>query len=359
MWFFVRRQSIQQQFVLSLSLVAAVVLLGLALHGVVGYRVVAFMLLFTVSILALFLDILPVIVAALLSALLWDFLFIPPRFTFTVGSTEDRLLLLTYFVVVLIHAVLTYKIRQVEKVVRKKEEKAREVKFYNALFNSLSHELRTPITTIIAATDNLLTESDKLSHENQKDLLREVTIASTRLNRQVENLLSMSRLESGTLKLKLDWCDVRELVYTTLKQFDAAQHTHRISVFVPDNLPLFKLDFGLMEQVLYNLIGNALQHTPAGTDVIIKADCVDDKLLLSVSDNGSGFPHAEIGKVFDKFYRVSGSRVGGTGLGLSIARGFVEAHHGTISLRNLPLSGAEFSVEIPTDITYLNRLRNE
>ncbi len=337
----------------------SVTLLGLVLHDFVGYRVVAFMLLVAVSILALFLDIMPVLLAALLSALLWDLLFIPPRFTFTVGTTEDQLLLLTYFVVALIHAVLTYKIRQIEKDMRRKEEKAREVHFYNTLFNSLSHELRTPITTIMAATDNLQADSEKLSAHDKMELLNEITIAATRLNRQVENLLSMSRLESGIIQIKKDWCDVKELIYTTLKQFEPVINNYRLTIFVPDHLPLFKLDFGLMEQVLHNLISNELQHTPEGTDIIIKADCLDDKLVMTISDSGKGFPEKDIARVFDKFYRVQGSKSGGTGLGLSIARGFVEAHQGKISLRNLPLSGAEFTIEIPTEITYLNRLKNE
>jgi two-component system sensor histidine kinase KdpD len=264
-----------------------------------------------------------------------------------------------YFIIAMIHAVLTYKIRQIERAMHKKEEKAREVHFYNTLFNSLSHELRTPITTIMAATDNLQVDSDKLSSKDKSELLNEITIASTRLNRQVENLLSMSRLESGIIQVKKDWCDVKELIYTTLKQFEPTIGKYRVSIFVPDNLPLFKLDFGLIDQVLHNLISNAIHHTPEGTDIIIKADCIEDKLLMTISDNGKGFPEKDINKVFDKFYRVQGSKSGGTGLGLSIARGFVEAHHGTISLRNLPLSGAEFTIEIPTEITYVNRLKNE
>ncbi|HOX83869.1 MAG TPA: ATP-binding protein [Chryseolinea sp.] len=349
----------KNQYLLSVGLVLCVTGLGLALHGLVGYRVVAFMLLVTVSILAMFLDIVPVILAAFLSALFWDLLFIPPRFTFTVGTVEDRWLLLMYFVIALIHAVLTFKIRQMESEVRTKEEKARAIKFYNTVFNSLSHELRTPITTVIGATDNLLSDNAKISEADKRELLSEISIAAMRLNRQVENLLSMSRLESGVIQVKKDWVDVRELIYTTLKEFESNTTKYRVNISAPDTLPLFKLDFGLMEQVLHNLISNAIQHTAEGTDITIHADVLDEKLFLTVSDTGKGFPEAEKDKVFDKFYRVTGSRAGGTGLGLSIVRGFVEAHHGTISLRNLPLSGAEFAIEIPTETTYVNRLKNE
>jgi two-component system sensor histidine kinase KdpD len=348
----------KRQYLLSVIAVLLVALLGLGLQEFVGYRVVAFLLLVTVSILAMFLDIVPVILAAALSALLWDFLFIPPRFTISVGTTEDALLLLMYFVIAFIHAVLTNRIRQVQREVRKREEKANAIKFYNTLLNSLSHELRTPITTILGATDNLL-NAEMLTEKDKRELLSEVAIASTRLNEQVENLLSMSRLESGIFQIKKDWCDVKELIYTTLQRFEPAIGSYRVSVFISDNLPLFRLDYGLMEQVLRNLIGNAVQHTDEGTDIIIKAECVDEKLLLTLSDSGKGFPEKEIGKVFDKFYRVQGSRPGGTGLGLSIVRGFVEAHRGTVTLSNLPLQGAMFTIEIPTEVSYINKLKNE
>lgn len=346
------------QYLISILAVLSVVALGLALHNLIGYRVVAFLLLVAVSILALFLEIIPVLIAAVLSALLWDLLFIPPRFTFAIGTTEDRFLLLMYFIIALIHAVLTYKIKQVQKEVRLREEKSKAIKFYNTLLNSLSHELRTPITTIIGATDNLM-NAEKLSEKDKTELLSEISIASLRLNQQVENLLSMSRLESGIFQIKKDWCDVGELVYTTLQRFEPAISNYKVSVFIPDNLPLFKLDYGLMEQVLHNLISNALQHNVEGTDIVINVDCIDEKLLITISDSGKGFPEKEIHKVFDKFYRIQGSRPGGTGLGLSIVRGFVEAHQGTVTLSNLPLRGALFTIEIPTEVSYINRLKNE
>lgn len=351
--------STRTQYLLTVVVIGGMVLLSLGIYSFVGYKVIALLLLLAVSVLAIFLDIIPVLVAAFLSALLWNLLFIPPRFTLAVGDAEDRLLLLMYFVIALINAVLTYKIRQIQKEMRKKEEKANAVKFYNTLFNSLSHELRTPITTIIGATDNLQAVNSRLSDSDKKELISEISQAGIRLNQQVENLLSMSRLESGFLQIKKDWCDVRELIYNTIQQLDAALVKYKVAVFIPENLPLFKLDFGLMEQVLYNLISNAAIHTPEDSTITIQANSVNDKLILTVADNGSGFPQAEIDKVFDKFYRVQGTKTGGTGLGLSIARGFVEAHNGTIMLRNLPVCGAEFIIEIATETSYLTGLKNE
>jgi two-component system sensor histidine kinase KdpD len=343
----------------SIALIGVVTLVGLGLHDLVGYRVVAFMLLVSVSILALLYDIIPVIAAAIGSALIWDLLFIPPRFTFTIASTEDQLLLLTYFVVAIIHAVLTMKIRREQKLAREKEAKASQLKFYNALLNSLSHELRTPITTILGATDNLLANKSSTSDKDKEELLQGISTAALRLNQQVENLLSMSRLESGVFKIKPDWVDVRELIYTTVQRLEPGISKYRLSIFIPETMPLVKLDVGIMEQVLYNLLNNILQHTPEGTDIIVNANYDDNELMLSISDTGKGFPEAEIHRVFDKFYRVNGSKPGGTGLGLSIVKGFVEAHHGTVTLRNLPLSGAEFTITIPSEASYLSGLKNE
>ncbi len=337
----------------------AVALIGLSAYGIVGYRVVAFMLLVTVSILAMFQDIVPVLVAALLSALIWDFFFIPPRFTLTVGTTEDQLLLLMYFIVAMINAVLTNKIRQMEKEVKATDEKEKSVRFYNTLFNSLSHELRTPITTIIGCVDNLQANSPRLSEQHKAELLSEISVASIRLNHQVENLLNMSRLEAGVLRIKKDWCDINDLVHKTLQRLESTLQKYRVSVQIPENLPLFKLDFGLMEQVLYNLIINVTQHTPEDTLITIQADCIRDRLVMIISDNGYGFPEDEIDKVFDKFYRIKGSTPGGTGLGLSIVKGFVEAHNGTVRLDNLPVRGSRFTIEILTEKSYVNRLKDE
>ncbi len=356
-WFF--NIPAKKQYLVSVVSVAGVALLLFPLTELIGYRVVGFVMLVTVSLLALFLTILPVLCAATLSAILWDVLFIPPRFEFTVGATEDQLLLLTYFVVVLVHAVLTFKIRTMQQEMMKRDERARDLKFYNTLLNSLSHEFRTPVTTLIGASDNLLNLSAKLSEQDKIELLKEISNATLRLDRLVENLLGMSRLEAGVIKLKKDWCDVRELIYSTLTQLEHLTGSNLVHVSASESLPLFKLDFGLMQQVLVNLITNAVQYTPSGTAIMIHAECVEEKLLLTVSDNGPGFPETEIQKVFDKFYRVQGSKAGGTGLGLSIARGFVEAHGGSISVHNMPLSGAAFTIEIPTEVTYINRLKNE
>jgi two-component system sensor histidine kinase KdpD len=351
--------NIRHQFAIGIAVVICISIVGLAIHDFIGYRVVAFMLLVGVSVLAMLFDIVPVLLSACLSALIWDFFFIPPRFTLTVGTAEDRILLIMYFIIALIHAVLTNRIRQMEKTVKEKDEKAKSVKFYNTLLNSLSHELRTPITTILGSTDNLQSNTTKLSENDKAELISDISVASVRLNQQVENLLNMSRLESGVFQIKKDWCDINELVYKTVQRLEPNLAAFRLAVDIPDQLPLFKLDFGLMEQVLYNLILNVTQHTPEDTMITIQANCVRDRLIMIIADNGKGFPEKEIDHVFEKFYRVKGSPSGGTGLGLSIVKGFVEAHNGSIRLENLPVQGSKFTIEILTEKTYVNKIKDD
>ena len=352
------KQSAKGQFALSLATVCIVVTIALTLQEFIGYRDVAFMLLVMVSILAMFLDIIPVLLAATLSAVIWDFFFIPPRFTLTIGGSEDRLLLLMYFIVALINAVLTYKIRKTQREVRDKEEKAKEVKFYSTIFNSLSHELRTPITTILGASDTLTSNGPRLTEQTRSELLSAISIASLRLNQQVENLLNMSRLESGIFKIKKDWCDVNELIYKVIHHLEPSLQKFRTTVDIDENLPLFNLDFGIMEQVLYNLICNAVIHTPENTTITLQAHYIDEHLLITIADNGRGFPPEDFENVFAKFFKPQGSKTGGTGLGLSIVKGFVEAHSGTIRLENLPVCGAKFSIEIQTETSFPNQLKD-
>lgn len=361
--FIAHNASKKNQYAIVVGLVLCVSAICYLLSGFIGYKVIAFVLLVTVSIIAMLFDIWPVLLSALLSAAIWDFFFIPPRFTFHIKSTEDTIMLLMYFVIASINAVLTYKIRQIGKIAREEEEKANAVKLYNILLNSLSHELRTPISTIIGASDNILNDKNKISEENKRALVSEISQASLRLNKQVENLLNMSRLESGFIQSKKDWCDVHELVYSVINQLDDVLKGHTVKVVFAENLPLFKLDFGLMQQVLNNLISNAAIYTQSNSTITITAGAMKnnsgENFVLSIEDNGKGFPENETNNVFQKFYRLKDSKTGGVGLGLSIVKGFVEAHNGTVSLTNIQGGGAKFRIEIPTETSDINKLKDE
>jgi two-component system sensor histidine kinase KdpD len=338
----------RKQYAYSVLLVLSVALVCYALTPYVGYRVVAFILLVTVSIIAISFEIFPVLLAAALSAFIWDFFFIPPHFTIHVDSTEDAILLIMYFIIAMVNAVLTYKIRQVEKLARLREEKAKAVKLYNTFLNSLSHELKTPIAAIIGATDNLLAD-ENLAEETKRQLVGEIAKASFRLNQQVENLLNMSRIESGFLKPRKDWCDIEETVYEVVRRLEENKPLQKITIGINPQLPLCKLDKAMLETVLYNLLMNAVRYTEAENKIEVMAACHADLLELVVEDNGPGFPEEELPYVFRKFYRLKDTNKSGTGLGLSIVKGFTEAMGGSVELTAATGGGARFTIRIPVE----------
>jgi two-component system, OmpR family, sensor histidine kinase KdpD len=225
-------------------------------------------------------------------------------------------------------------------------------KLYKTLFNSMSHELRIPVATIMGSADSLLATNHP--EEIQKELFQEIFKASKRLNRLIENLLNMSRLESGRITPRLDWCDIHDLINKVLENLHDELKSFHLHLVIPVDMPLVKIDFGLMQQVLYNLIYNATQYASSSTNLRVKVFYDNGMLIIQVMDRGPGFPPKEISLIFNKFYRVEGSKAGGTGLGLSIAKGFVEAHKGTIIAENRQNGGAKFTIKIPTDIQSIN-----
>lgn len=458
-----------------------------------GYQVVAYTLLFTVSILAMFLGIGPILLAATLSALLWDYFFIPPSLTLHVERPEDMLMLGMYFIIALLNGILTAKVRKQERMTRVREERtsalyqltkelsyasglngvvnaalknikkyfkveaafilqssnnelqhriahespihlsesemsiaswsfihaksagkytdtlpstnytfyplngsrlrvgvvavehskalsgeeeifwetfkaqlsnalerefldelARKAsildesdKLYKTLFNSISHELRIPVATIMGASDALLSaDYDKNSYSR---LCNEIFTASERLNRLIENLLNMSRLESGRITPRKDWNDVHDLVNKVTENLRNELQHFSLEVVIPDDIPLVFIDFGLVEQILYNLVFNATQYAPPETTLRIKMYYDKPNFIMQVMDRGPGFPKEAIPHVFDKFYRVAGTQTGGTGLGLSIVKGFTEAHNGTVNIRNRQNGGSIITVRIPSE----------
>lgn len=342
-------QSSLRQYALSVCLVVAVAGVCYPFTEWLGYRTVSLILLLTVSVLAMRFGIGPVFVAAVLSALIWDYFFIPPHFTITVGNAEDALMLLMYFIIAILNGVFTHQVRQYERVVQRKENKERTLHLYNTLFNSLSHELRTPIAAILAASENLLSvNSGEWSEKDRRSMNEEIQASAERLNRLVDNLLNASRLESGHVLLKWDWCDVGELVGAAIQRLRNEIQSRKIELDIPADMPLLRLDFVLMEQAVFNLLHNAVMHTPENTPVRVAAAYQEDRLTLVISDSGPGFEQEDLERVFEKFYRPRGSKPGGVGLGLSIAQGVVQAHHGTIRVANRPEGGAEFTIQIPT-----------
>ena len=465
----------------------------------IGYQIVSFGLLFLVSILAIFFGSGPIFLAAALSAVIWDYLFIPPQFTLQVGKPEDLLMLIMFFIIALLNGILTSRVRRQEQKIRVREERTHALyqltkelntasgmeevsqiamkyvqkyfnldsaiilktdinqldvrvqqgteillsendfsvanwvfknsspagkytntlpsnvhtfypmsgnkgnmgviavkqpqvftqgeeqfweaclsqisgkyereylrnaakntyilseseKLYKTLFNSISHELRIPVATILGASDTLM--SQNYPEETRQKLYTEISIASIRLNRLIENLLNMSRLESGHITPRPDWCDVHDLSNNVAETLQSELKPFKLSTVIPSDMPLVLVDFGLIEQVLHNLILNATQIAPAGSVIRLKIFVDNGFLNIQVMDRGPGFNPAELTFVFDKFYRGKDAIAGGTGLGLSIVKGFVAAQDGTIIAENRANGGAKFIIKIPVKIQELTQ----
>ncbi len=474
-----------------------------AIKDFIGYQVISFILLFLVSILALFYGTGPILLAASLSAIIWDYVFIPPRFTLHVGEPVDLLMLIMFFIIALLNGILTSRTRLQERMIRVREERTyalyqltkeltnasgiddvlnvavrniqkyflldcaiilknefsrleglflhdsrfklsendfsiaswvhqhlmkagkytdtlpssnytfyplkgqsenmgvivvehsktftqdelqfwdafisqisgkfeREFlrdaakkafllneseKLYKTLFDSISHELRIPVTAIMGTADAL--SSQPFTDEIRKTLYSEIGIASLRLNRLIENLLNMSRLESGHLKPHRDWCDVHDLAHKVSECLQQELKPFTLSVIIPADTPLVFIDFELTRQVLHNLVLNSTQNAPSGTNIRIKFFYDNGFLVMEVMDRGKGFPESELPLVFNKFYRVRDSEAGGIGLGLSIAKGFIEAQEGKISVRNRRNGGAIFTIRLPVRISRMDLLSGE
>jgi len=463
------------------------------LREMIGYQAVSFVLLFLVSILAIFFGTGPVLLAAILSAVIWDLIFIPPQFTLYIENPIDILLLIMFFIIALLNGVLTSRTRRQEKKIRIREERTnalyqltkdlsaisgidnvtsvaseyirkyfhldshifirnntgtidlmsdsntdtiftgneksiadwvfrnslkagrftdtlpsgeytffpltgnnstigvigikpagvfthgeeqfweaclaqitgkyeRELlreaakktfviseseKLYKTLFDSLSHELRTPVAAILGASDALL--ANDFTPGIQRQLHDEINKASIRLNRLIGNLLSMSRIESGLITPRPDWTDVHDLARSVTDQLRNELKPFQAEVIIPTGMPLIRIDYGLMEQAIYNLVLNATQHSPEGSRIRIKFFIDNGILIIQVMDRGPGFPQEELESAFTKFFRGRQAAAGGSGLGLSIVKGFTEAQKGSVSVENRKNGGALFTIKLPVE----------
>jgi len=230
-------------------------------------------------------------------------------------------------------------------------------KLYKTLFNSISHELRIPVATIMGASDTLLTHS--YPDDIRKELYEEILMASKRQNRLIENLLNISRLETGKIAPRIDWCDISDVFNSVIANLKDDLKSFKLDVVVPSSMPLVRIDFGLMEQVLYNLVANSCKYSYPNTKIRLKAFYDNGNLIVQEMDRGPGFAPDLLPTVFNKFHRLGNQMTGGLGLGLSIAKGFVIALKGTITVENRQNGGARFTIKIPTDISYGNNIITE
>lgn len=219
-----------------------------------------------------------------------------------------------------------------------------------ALLTSISHDLRTPLASILGTVSSLRSYADKYDASQREELLATLQDEAERLNRFVGNLLDMTRLEAGAIELKLDLADVTEIVGSALERAGSVLARHRVEVAIAADLPMLRLDAILFEQVLFNLLDNAAKYAPPGSRIDVHARQDGDVVAIEVADAGPGIPPGDLERVFDKFYRAQAQdrRRAGTGLGLAICRGFVEAQGGRIDAQNRrERSGAVLTIRIP------------
>jgi two-component system, OmpR family, sensor histidine kinase KdpD len=218
----------------------------------------------------------------------------------------------------------------------------------NSLLSSISHDLRTPLAAIVGAASSLTEEDAKLTPEARRSLSRDIQDASRRMSELVNKVLDMARLQSGTIQLKLEWYPLEEVVGSVLTQLKERLKEHPVSVELPEELPWLSMDGSLIEQVLVNLVENAIKYTPAGTPIEISAGLEGESVIVEVADRGPGLPDGSEERVFEKFYRAQeeGSQ-GGVGLGLAICQAIVEAHGGRIWAENRQDGGASFKFSLP------------
>ncbi|MGY3616988.1 DUF4118 domain-containing protein [Bradyrhizobium sp. USDA 10063] len=220
----------------------------------------------------------------------------------------------------------------------------------SALLTSISHDLKTPLASVLGAASTMRDLGGNLTDAQKHDLIATVIDESERLNRFIANLLDMTKLESGAIVPNTARHDVGEIVGSALRRAGKILVRHKVSLDLAADLPMLELDAVLFEQVLFNLLDNAAKYAPPDTTISIRGWQVRDAIVLQIMDEGSGIPPAELESIFDKFYRVQkGDHVRpGTGLGLAISRGFVEAMHGTISAANrTDRSGAVLTIRLP------------
>jgi two-component system, OmpR family, sensor histidine kinase KdpD len=331
-----RRRLLWREYLEVLAVIAAVTVVGSLLR--LNYRSLGQIYLLAVVALSLRVGRGPVLAAAVVSAVAWNFVFIPPRFSFHVFSREDALLLETYFAVALIAGQLTARIRW-------REAHFAQSELHRTLLDSVSHELKTPLAVLRTATERL----DAADPAKLAALTAEIRTATGRLDRLVANLLGQTRLESGGIRARLDWCDARDLINAARRAAGESLAGRELRIEVPPDLPVFRADATLTEQAIANLLVNASLHGGSAGPIEVSAalDPAARQITIAVADRGPGIPPGRAESLFQKFQRGAGAPAGGVGLGLSIARGFLQAQGGAVTARNRSGGGAEFTVYLP------------
>jgi two-component system sensor histidine kinase KdpD len=321
------------------GVVAACTLAGMAMTPLFALVNIAMVYLLGVVIVSLRFSRGAAVATSIASVAAFDFFFVPPQLSFDVSDAQYLVTFGIMLVVALVISTLTSVVRQAET------ERIR-----HDLLASISHDLRTPLAVISGASSTLAEKGESLSRAQREELARGIFEHSRRMSELIASVLQMTRLEYGAISLRRDWVSLGELAGSVLERLREALAAHPVSIDLPADLPLVRVDAMLIEQVLANLLENAARYTPAGTRVLLRAAARDAELLVSVEDSGPGLPPGDAEFLFAKFQRGSSeSAVGGVGLGLAICRAIVRLHKGRIWAERMAGGGTAFRFTLPLE----------
>jgi two-component system sensor histidine kinase KdpD len=287
----------------------------------------------------------PSALTACLGVAAFDFFFVPPHLTFAVADAEFLVTFAIMLAVGLLIATLAVRVREQTEAADRIRAEAEAERLRHTLLGSVSHDLRTPLAAITGAATALVREG-ALDAETRRDLLETISEESHRLNQLVTNLLDMTRLEAGPLRLSRDWLPVEEVVGSALARMELRLPAARVVTSLRADLPLVPVDAMLVEQLLVNLLENAAKYAGPESHVHVGARAEAGGVLVEIRDDGPGLPAGCEDRIFEKFYRGP-SHERGFGLGLAICRAIVTAHGGRIWAENASPQGAVFRFTLP------------
>ncbi len=312
-------------YICAVSLVAICTLVGFAMTPRFDVVNVAMVYLLAVVIIALTFSRWAAIASAVLSVAAFDLSFVPPPGTFTISDLQY---LLTFFIMLVVALVISRLMERGKEQAQEQSKLAIEAESEanrRALLASISHDLRTPLAVLMGASSSLVETGDRMDPEERAALAASIYSRTCEMTDQVDKILQMTRIESGAIRLDLEWSSIAELAGAALARLSGHLAHHHVLVEIPGDLPLIHVDATLIEQVLVNLLENAARHTPAGTIVRLRACLRPEDLAVSVEDYGPGIEEAEIARLFVKFSHPRAAASGsGVGLGLAICRALLK-----------------------------------
>jgi K+-sensing histidine kinase KdpD len=288
------------------------------------------------------------VVASVLGVAAFDFTFVEPYYTLSVHDQQYVFTFIGMLLTALTISTLTHHALAREQEARAAWERVEAEFLRNTLLSGVSHELRTPLAAITGSASALIESDERLSASARGEMLETIYAEAERMDRLITNLLDMTRLESGGLSLKKEWQPIQEVIGSALHHADRRLQGRRVTTHLAPDLPLLAVDAVAIEQVLINLLDNAVDHTPPQTPIDISASRQDDAVAIEVADEGPGLKPGTEERIFQKFVRVDcGANRHGFGLGLTICKGIIEAHGGKIGARNRSGGGVVFRFTLP------------